>query len=131
MDEHPIRLRVTSETCRRLVRAINDAETVARLTDLAGRVRGQVERDGPLLWRRVLIVRLTRLLKLNRPSRYLEVAGIFVIALSFALMVCSILKRFAKAFGLPNLDIPTLCTLVRLHSRDSNLSSSHHRSVSW
>jgi len=35
MDEDPIRLRVTAETCRRLVGAINDAETVARLTDLA------------------------------------------------------------------------------------------------
>jgi hypothetical protein len=31
MDEGPIRLRVTAETCRRLVGAINDAETVARL----------------------------------------------------------------------------------------------------
>ena len=28
-------LRVTAETCRRLVGAVNDAETVARLTDLA------------------------------------------------------------------------------------------------
>ena len=35
MDEDPIRLRVTVETCRRLVGAVNDAETVARLTDLA------------------------------------------------------------------------------------------------
>jgi len=35
MDEDPIRLRVTAETCRRLVGAVNDAETVARLTDLA------------------------------------------------------------------------------------------------
>jgi hypothetical protein len=35
MDEDPIRLRVTAETCRRLVGAFNDAETVARLTDLA------------------------------------------------------------------------------------------------
>ena len=35
MDEDPIRLRVTAETCRRLVRAVDDAETVARLTDLA------------------------------------------------------------------------------------------------
>jgi hypothetical protein len=34
MDEDPIRLRVTAETCRRLG-AVNDAETVARLTDLA------------------------------------------------------------------------------------------------
>jgi hypothetical protein len=33
--EDPIRLRVTAETCRRLVRAVDDAETVARLTDLA------------------------------------------------------------------------------------------------
>ena len=34
MDEDPIRLRVTAEKCRRLVGAFNDAETVARLTDL-------------------------------------------------------------------------------------------------
>ena len=35
MDEDPIRLRLTAETCRRLVGALNDAETVARLTALA------------------------------------------------------------------------------------------------
>jgi hypothetical protein len=35
MNEDPIRLRVTAETSRRLVGAVNDAETVARLTDLA------------------------------------------------------------------------------------------------
>jgi hypothetical protein len=35
MDEDPLRLRVTAETCRRLVGAVNDAETVAQLTDLA------------------------------------------------------------------------------------------------
>jgi hypothetical protein len=35
MDEDPFRLRITAETCRRLVAAVNDAETVARLTDLA------------------------------------------------------------------------------------------------
>ena len=32
---HPIRLRLTAETCRRLLGAINDAETITRLTDLA------------------------------------------------------------------------------------------------
>ena len=35
MDEDPIRLRLTAETCRRLVSALDDAETVARLTTLA------------------------------------------------------------------------------------------------
>ena len=35
MDEDPIRLRVTAETCRRLVGTLTDAETVARLTALA------------------------------------------------------------------------------------------------
>jgi hypothetical protein len=35
MDEDPIRLRVTAETCRRLIGAINDSETVERLTALA------------------------------------------------------------------------------------------------
>jgi hypothetical protein len=35
MDEDPLRLRITAETCRRVVGAINDAETLARLTDLA------------------------------------------------------------------------------------------------
>jgi hypothetical protein len=34
VDEDPLRLRLTAETCRRLVGAIDDAETVARLTDL-------------------------------------------------------------------------------------------------
>jgi hypothetical protein len=35
MDEDPLRLRITAETCRRLIGAVSDAETVARLTALA------------------------------------------------------------------------------------------------
>jgi hypothetical protein len=35
MDDDPIRLALTAETCRRLARAVTDAETIARLTVLA------------------------------------------------------------------------------------------------
>jgi hypothetical protein len=35
MNEDPMHLRLTAETCRRLVGGINDAETKSRLTALA------------------------------------------------------------------------------------------------
>jgi hypothetical protein len=35
MDDDPIRLRMTAEMCRQLMRRITDAETVTRLTALA------------------------------------------------------------------------------------------------
>jgi hypothetical protein len=35
MDDDPFHLRMTAESCRRLARAITDAETIARLTALA------------------------------------------------------------------------------------------------
>ena len=35
MNEDPLHLRLTAETCRRLVGGINDAETKSRLTALA------------------------------------------------------------------------------------------------
>jgi hypothetical protein len=35
MEDDPMRLRVTADTCRRLLGSINDPETLARLTALA------------------------------------------------------------------------------------------------
>ena len=103
MDENPIRLRVTAETCRRLVGAISDAETVARLTDLSEECerklsamadRFMVSSNRPIdpaskvgNVRSFAHSRRRFSDEAERPSRYLEVAGIFVIALSFALMV--------------------------------------------
>jgi len=48
MDEDPIRLRLTAETCRRLVGALNDAETVARLTTLAEECERKLSRKQEL-----------------------------------------------------------------------------------
>ena len=80
MDEDPIRLRVTGEECER------------KLSAMADRFDGEFNRpiDPPLRWEmcgRLLIRGGGFRMKLDRPSRHLEVAGIFVIALSFALLV--------------------------------------------